>query len=101
VTYPVTYRPEAADDIEAAYDWYETQRAGLGLEFRAALADAEAFLTTTPEAFPVVYRTLRRILLRRFPYSVYFALVPEGVQIWGCIHQARHPNTWRSRGRAV
>ena len=101
MTHPVAYRPEAVEDIEAAYDWYEAERAGLGLEFRAALTDAERFLAETPTAFPVVYRTLRRILLHRFPYSVYFTLTPEGVQVWGCIHQARHPRTWRSRGRAV
>lgn len=99
MTSPVRYRQEAVADIEAAYDWYEAERPGLGLEFRGALADAERFLAETPEAFPVVYRELRRILLHRFPYSVYFALTLEGVQIWGCIHQARHPKTWRSRGR--
>lgn len=100
MTYQVRYRPEAVTDIEAAYDWYEAERAGLGLEFRGALVDAEHFLTETPETFPVVYRALRRILLHRFPYSVYFALTQADVEIWGCIHQARHPKTWRARGRA-
>jgi len=32
----VVLRPAAAADVEAAYRWYEQQRAGLGDEFLAA-----------------------------------------------------------------
>ncbi len=101
MTYAVGYRPEAVADVLAAFDWYEAERPGLGVEFRAALMKAEHLLSNTPTAFPIVHRTLRRILLHRFPYSVYFVISGETVQIWGCIHQARHPSAWRSRGRAV
>ena len=100
MTAQLVYRPEAVEDIAAAYDWYECERPGLGLEFRAALAGAEQLLAAMPDAFPVVYRYLRRILLRRFPYSVYSILTSDGVQVWACIHQARHPGNWHSRGQA-
>lgn len=98
---PLRYRPEAVEDVVAAYDWYEAERPGLGEEFRIALADAEHLLARTPEAFPIVYRNLRRLLLHRFPYSVYYSVGQDGVDIKGCIHHARHPRTWRSRGRPV
>lgn len=95
------YRPEAVDDVVMAFDWHEAARPGLGEEFRGALADAELLLARTPEAFPVVYRDLRRLLLHRFPYSIYFSIGPNGVDIKGCIHQARHPRTWRARSGGV
>lgn len=101
MTFPIRYRPEAVEDVMAAFEWYEAKRPGLGVEFRMALTDAEQLLARTPETFPVVYRGLRRLLLHRFPYSVYFRIGQEGVDIQGCIHQARHPRTWRSRGRGV
>ena len=96
----VRYRPEAADDIAEAYDWYEAERPGLGDKFRAAVVAAEELLALSPTAFPVVYRRLRRLLLRRFPYSVYFTIEETGVVIWACIHQARHQRVWRARGGA-
>ena len=49
----VVVRPAAAADIEDAYQWYESQRTGLGEEFlaagdeairRALSGDSEAFL---------------------------------------------------------
>lgn len=94
----IRYRPEAVDDVVSAYDWYEAERPGLGEEFRDALTDAELLLARTPETFPIVHRDLRRLLLHRFPYSIYFSVNDEGIEIKGCIHQARHPRTWRSRG---
>jgi len=42
----VVVRPAAASDIEDAYRWYESQRAGLGDEFLAAL-EAERYLEAT------------------------------------------------------
>lgn len=67
MSYSVIYRPEAIEDVEATYDWYEAERLGLSQEFRAAPTDVERFLAETPEAFPVVYQALRRILPHRFP----------------------------------
>jgi len=58
VTAQLFYRPEAVEDIAAAYDWYECERPGFGREFRAALAGAEQLLAPMPDAFPVVYRYL-------------------------------------------
>jgi len=101
VTHRVSYRPEAVEDVESAHDWYEAARPGLGQEFRAALTDVERLLAKSPAAFPAVTPVLRRILLHRFPYNVYFALTDDEVIVWGCLHQARHPRTWRSRGRAA
>ncbi len=97
----VRYRPEAVEDIAEAYDWYEAERPGLGDDFRTALSQVEHLLAQSPESFPFVHRSLRRILLRRFPYSVYFELSDRGVEIWGCIHQARRPGVWRSRGKGM
>ena len=46
-----------------------------------------------------MYRDLRRVLLHRFPYSVYYRLVPAErlAEVRACVHQRRHPRTWRGR----
>jgi plasmid stabilization system protein ParE len=50
-----------------------------------------------PERFPVVHGRLRRIVLPRFPYAVYYKLYPRTISIVGVIHGHRHPDTWLSR----
>ena len=89
--------PEASTHIVEAFAWYEQLRPGLGTEFRAALNAAFDLLKHVPEAGPVVYRDLRRVLLRRFPYAVYYALSPAQIVVRAVIHNRRHPRSWRGR----
>jgi hypothetical protein len=41
---PFSIRPEAAQDMAEARDWYERQRDGLGMEFLAAVDDVFAYI---------------------------------------------------------
>ncbi|MGI8619511.1 MAG: type II toxin-antitoxin system RelE/ParE family toxin [Gemmatimonadaceae bacterium] len=85
-------------DIADAYSWYEAQQAGLGEEFRAELNLAFTLLSEFSEAGPAVHHNLRRLLLRRFPYAVYYRVVESGIEVRGCLHLHRDPRAWRQRG---
>ncbi len=63
---------DAFADIEAARQWYEAQRAGLGDEFVDAADAALESVLEIPTAYPVDYRDARRILVERFPYCLYY-----------------------------
>jgi plasmid stabilization system protein ParE len=91
------FRPAASADVDTAYEWYEEQRAGLGEEFLAAVDAAVASIVEYPEAYPVVHRGTRRILLEHFPYGLYYRLADQQVLIVACMHAARDPKVWRSR----
>ena len=95
---PAVFTPAAEADVEEAFQWYEAQRQGLGGAFRHALDIAVAALESNTEAYPVVHRDTRRVLLPRFPYGLYYRVVGENVVVVGCIHAKRHPRVWRSRG---
>lgn len=88
----------AEADVEEAFRWYESQRPGLGSAFRHALDIAVAAIEIHPEAYPVVHRQTRRILLPKFPYGLYYRVFDENVVVVGCIHAKRHPRVWRARG---
>lgn len=92
------FTPLASADIEAAYAWYEGQRRGLGDEFRVALEVVWGLLDQFPEAGPMAYRDLRRVLVPRFPYAVYYRLSEQLVEIRGCLHQRRDPRAATRRG---
>lgn len=90
-------RPEAEADIAAAQQWYEGRRRGLGLEFRSALDDTVSSIAANPKLYASVYRSLRRALLRRFPYGVFYLVQPETVIVVGVLHTSRSPRLWRAR----
>ncbi|MGD9636361.1 MAG: type II toxin-antitoxin system RelE/ParE family toxin [Pirellulales bacterium] len=97
MTLPVVYRPEAESDVLEARDYYERQRANLGDRFADALDEVVAHVAAQPELFAVVFRTVRRTKLRRFPYVVYYRILTDRVEIIAVLHGHRHPRTWRRR----
>ncbi len=94
---PVLIRPRAAADIEEAYQWYEDQRPGLGAEFRAALQNALQAITANPDLYQVVHRRTRRVLLKRFPYGLYYREYSEAIVVVACMHGHRDPKRWQAR----
>jgi len=45
-----------------------------------------------------MHKIVRRKLLRRFPYGVFFVLQDDEVIVIAIMHTRRQPNEWRSRG---
>lgn len=87
----------AEQDLLEAQTWYEEKRIGLGSEFRAAVDITFQRLSESPLLFPLVYQQLRRVVLRRFPYLIYFHANPHRVIIVACLHSRRHPRIVRAR----
>lgn len=93
----VSVRPEATDELLEERSWYEARAPGLGLEFTRAVQACIATVRRDPEAFPVVHRDVRRALLRRFPYGLYYRVEEDGIVLLACFHASRDPKDWRSR----
>lgn len=88
---------EAELDALEAFQWYETQGAGLGFVFRTEVDDAVRQISEAPMSFAVRYRNLRCLVLNRFPYGVYYRIYPDLIAIVGVVHGKRHPTTWQTR----
>mgnify|MGYP001333810715 CR=1 FL=1 len=93
----VVLEPEAERDITDAYDWYEEQRSGLGERFLASVAESLEQLARAPKANPIVERSVRRKLLRTFPYSVLYRDSDDTLFVVACFHGKRDPAVWRRR----
>ena len=45
----------------------------------------------------MVQRDIRRQLLKRFPYGLFYRLIHDQVVVVACFHAKRSPGVWRSR----
>jgi len=93
---------EAEDELIEAQRWYETQRPGLGQEFRSAIDEAMERLLKTPfAASPIVNvpasTGARRVLVKRFPYSIVFIDYNDDLWVVAFAHHHRRPGYWRER----
>ena len=97
MTLHVNVRTEAEADLAQAFEWYERQRAGLGHDFIAQARLAFRHIAESPTHHPIAHRHVRRVLLRRFPYKVFYFVESESVTIIGVVHTKRDPAFWQTR----
>lgn len=95
---PIEFDGEAEEEYRAAADYYEGQVRGLGFEFTAAVGDAISRIVQTPKAFsPYKESGLRKFVLQRFPYSVYYLELDDCIWIAAVANQRRKPGYWHHR----
>jgi plasmid stabilization system protein ParE len=46
-----------------------------------------ALLIVRPELAPIAYHDLRRALLQRFPYVIYYRAAAATLEVRACLHQ--------------
>jgi hypothetical protein len=97
MTVPVSFRPQADAEVQSARLWYEGRRSGLGDQFLAALDQVIERVSQQPESFPRIHRNIRRALVERFPFGLYFEIIDHVAVVLGVVHGHRDPKTWRSR----
>lgn len=96
----MTYRlhPEAEVDLWEAAEFYR-KRAGneLARTFIAEFEHSVSLLLDHP-TLGTLWRTgRRRLLMRRFPYSLIYKIEAQQMQILAVAHQSRRPNYWNDR----
>jgi plasmid stabilization system protein ParE len=84
-------RQAARAELIKAQDWYEGEATGLGRRFRQAIDVLAERLSANPRQFPVIFKNVRRALLRRFPYSLFFVVEDETLLVIACFHASRDP----------
>lgn len=99
MTFHLIIRPEADAEVAEAAHWYEERRQGLGNEFLSAFAAATSSLRHNPKMYATVAENARRLVLRRFPYSVIYEIHGDEVVVLACFHESRDPREWQRRLR--
>ncbi len=87
----VVFRTSAGVQVADAQAWYDKQRQGLGAEFARSLESAISRVARNPMAAPVVHQDVRRVLLKRFPYSVFYIAESDALIVLSCMHTRRAP----------
>lgn len=89
----------AVVEIDAAVDWYEARRPGLGTELEDEIDSTLGLLLEYPLAAPPWRgRTDRRVaILDRFPFTLPYQVGETGLVVLALAHTSRHPGYWARR----
>jgi len=97
LSYEVQVRRVEELDIVEAHVWYETQQIGLGAEFRLEISQVIDRLAATPLIYQIVHRDVRRAIVRRFPYLVWYRVNAETVIVLASTYAGRDPERVKAR----
>ena len=94
---PVVLRDEAQAEFDEAFDYYEGQRAGLGADFVARVQQVFDRIAATPQLHAVVFADIRKAVVARRPYCVFYRADATRVEILAVFHSSRDPTIWQGR----
>ncbi|RFM29053.1 type II toxin-antitoxin system RelE/ParE family toxin [Deminuibacter soli] len=82
---------EAVLEMQAAFEWYEEQKKGLGYEFIEEIESCYKKLCEHPFYYTAINNCFRRIKVNRFPYIVVYEIEGSDVIINSFFHTKRQP----------
>lgn len=91
------FHPLAEEELGEAAAYYEAHVQELGRVFVSAVEAAVAQIFAHPEAGPPVTKTVRKKILRQFPYTLLYRVLDQEIRILAVMHHKRRPYYWRGR----
>lgn len=94
--FTVVLAPAAEQDVADAFLWYLERNAQVADGFRAEVFDAIDRIADTPLRRPADDDGNRKLMLKRFPYSVFYEVLGTTVTVLAVAHHRRRPNYWQA-----
>jgi len=89
----IEYHPAIEQELREIIDYYNQCSLGLGTEFLNEFERQIFKIAAMPMQWRVVENDIRRALMKRFPYVIYFRVLDSDVlRVTVIKHQRRHPN---------
>jgi toxin ParE1/3/4 len=78
-----------------ACDWYESKRAGLGLEFFSSIESSFSIIQKTPFLFAIKIKNVRCAFVPHFPYGIFYFIDNDRIVVIAVFHLSRNPRLWK------
>jgi plasmid stabilization system protein ParE len=98
MTLPVVLRDEAQAEFDAAFDFYDAKRAGLGLAFVERVQQTFNRIQANPLMLEIVLGDIRKAVVTRFPYCVFYRPLSDRIEVLAVFQSSRDPSVWQARG---
>jgi toxin ParE1/3/4 len=82
-------------DLAEATEWYAERSIRAANRFVAEYERVESLVAENPERWPILEPGLRKLVFRRFPYSMIYTVHDDQVVVVAVKHHARKPGYWR------
>lgn len=93
--YRVLVAQSAEQELAEAVVWYQSKSALAADAFKAIVFDAIEMIAHSPLSWPKISDIgVRKLVLPRYPYSMFFAVSGDTVTVLALMHHRRAPREW-------
>ena len=94
----IEFHEFAREEISDAYNYYENKQFRLGIKFFDAIEDTLDLILEHPEAFPLEFDTVRKAVVKKFPFIILFTTATDSViYVVAVFHTGQAPSKWKKR----
>ena len=93
----IPFHPGATQDYKEAYVWYFAHGIGLAAEFEREIDRGLRLIADNPPRWPRYDAERRRIIVRKFTYSIIYEIIHGRITVLAVAHARRRPYYWRGR----
>jgi plasmid stabilization system protein ParE len=93
----VSFHELAEQELNDAARYYELESTGLSAAFLTEVQRCCDGIVEHPDAGQAVHGSIRRRLVRRFPYAILYSIHPNVVRVLAVMNLRRRPAYWVSR----
>jgi len=93
----IEFLPLAKSELDDAVKYYNLQVQGLGSRYKSEVKSTIKRVAVFPTAFIEVKPEIRRCIMHKFPYNIYYSIQDNIILILAIAHQHRKPDYWIDR----
>ena len=91
------FHPGADDDYAQAFTWYFARSPAVAYDFEREVERCLRLIVQSPLTWPKFDAQRRRIILRKFPYSLIYEIIEGKPIVLAVAHGRRRPFYWLER----
>jgi len=86
---------EAEADFDNSYEYYAEQSPNLADSFYLSINQGFQNITNTPEGFQKIFMDIRRYVVNKFPFVIYYRVQSFSIQVIAIFHTSQSPQIWK------
>ncbi len=95
--FSVEISSDAQTDFETSFAYYYKGSPKVAGDFLVKIDLAFEHIRENPNLFPVVYKNVRKYVVKKFPFVIYYQIFEAKVRVIAIFHSSRNPVVWSDR----
>lgn len=91
------FDPAARDEYRASALVYLAESPRVAAAFVEQVEAGLTLIRERPNTWRAVQGDVRRYLVRRFPFGIYYTIEQDAIVVWAIMHLHREPDYWQKR----